>query len=136
MNERTFRGRCFCGDVRFEVAGPVKFACFCHCESCRRAAGGAYVPWGTFARDRFTVTSGSLTMHHSSPQVARGHCRICGTSLSYEHEARAGQIDITLTSFDDPAQFAPQAHIWLQDKLPWVRIGDELPRFEKTFGTN
>jgi hypothetical protein len=136
MNERTLSGRCFCGNVSFEVSGPIKFACFCHCESCRRAAGGAYVPWGTFARDEFTLTSGTFTKHHSSPKVTRGHCSICGTSLTYEHEARAGQIDITLTSFDDPSQFAPEAHIWVEDRLPWVCIDDGLPQFEKTVSTN
>jgi hypothetical protein len=120
--------------VKFEVAGPAKYACFCHCESCRRAAGGAYVPWATFARTDFVVTSGHMALHHSAPQVTRGLCRNCGTSLTYEHAARAGDIDVTLTSFDDPAEFAPRAHIWVEDKLPWIYIEDGLPQFPKNAG--
>ena len=124
-----YTGRCFCGDVVFQVTGPAKFACFCHCESCRRAAGGVYVPWATFAKDTFIVTSGSMHEHHSAPQVTRGLCSSCGTSLTYEHEDRAGQIDVTLTSFDDPSEFSPSAHIWVDDKLPWVTIDDGLPQY-------
>ena len=124
----THTGHCFCRDVVFKVVGPAKYACFCHCESCRRAAGGVYVPWATFAKDTFVVTSGNMIQHHSSPQGTRGLCPRCGTSLTYEHEDRAGEIDITLTSFDNPSDFSPQSHIWVEDKLPWVSINDGLPQ--------
>lgn len=125
----TWRGRCFCASVEFEVDGPELYACFCHCESCRRAAGGVYVAWATFAKSGFRVTAGTLAEHHSAPGVTRGLCTTCGTSLTYEHVDREGQIDVTLTSLDDPAALSPRSHIWLDDKLPWVTIGDDLPRF-------
>lgn len=108
------------------------FSCFCHCESCRRAAGGVYVPWATFKRESFEITSGDMQLHYSAPQVARGLCSTCGTSLTYEHESRSGEIDVTLTSFDDPALFSPKAHIWVEDKLPWVSIDDGLPQYTRT----
>jgi len=125
----TYSGRCFCGAVVFQVTGPAKFACFCHCESCRRAAGGVYVPWVTFAKDTFLVTRGDMREHHSAPKVTRGLCSRCGTSLTYEHADRSGQIDVSLTSFDDPSEFSPGAHIWVEDKLPWVTIDDGLPQY-------
>ncbi len=128
----TYTGHCFCGNVTFQVEGPAKYACFCHCQSCQRASGAAYVPWATFDKRTLVLTSGRIAEHHSSPKVTRGICRNCGTSLTYEHEDRAGQVDITLTSFDDPGQFTPKAHIWVEDKAPWVTIGDDLPQFEKT----
>ena len=129
---QTYKGRCFCGDVKFEVAGPIQYACFCHCESCRHAAGGAYVPWATFARTSLVITHGSMSLYHSAPDVTRGLCPTCGTSLTYEHANRAGEVDVTLTSFDDPAAFSPAAHIWVEDKLPWVEISDGLPQYQKT----
>lgn len=104
--------------------------CFCHCTSCRRAVGAPLVPWGTFARDRFTITAGQLAEHHSSPGVTRGFCQHCGTSLTYRNEARAGEIDVALGTLDDPAVLKPQMHIWVQDKLPWMVIGDGLPQFD------
>ena len=132
MSETTYSGRCFCGDLRFEIAGPAKFACFCHCESCRRAAGGVYVAWATFEKESFVVTMGNMLEHHSAPHVTRGLCSQCGTTLTYEHEDRRGEVDVTLTSFDDPSEISPAAHIWVEDKLPWVSIDDGLPRYART----
>lgn len=132
MNDPTLTGGCSCGHIRFEVAGPIRFCCFCHCESCRTAAGGAFVPWATFDKSTFNITSGRMTLHRSTPGVTRGHCSQCGTSLTYEHEDRVGQIDITPSSFDDPSLFSPAAHIWVEDKLPWISIDDSLPQYART----
>jgi hypothetical protein len=87
------------------------------------------VPWGTFARENFRLTRGSLAEYRSSPAVTRGFCVTCGTSLTYRHDARARDIDVTLATLDDPTLLAPQVHIWVGDKLPWVSINDGRPQF-------
>lgn len=130
MSETRYSGGCLCGAVRYEIEGAVSMPCFCHCASCRRATGAPTVPWGTFARDALRVTRGRLTEYRSSPQVWRGFCARCGTSLTYRHEARAAEIDVTLATLDDPTLIAPQMHVWVKDQLPWASIGDSLPRHE------
>ena len=134
MSDLKYTGRCFCGDVSFDVAGPARYACFCHCESCRRAAGGVYVAWATFDKVAFVVNGGQLIEHDSAPGVVRGLCTRCGTSLTYGNKKRPGEIDVTLTSFDDPSWFGPESHIWVEDKLPWVTISDNLPQYQKNAG--
>jgi hypothetical protein len=129
MSEACYSGGCLCGAVRYQVAGAVSNLCYCHCDTCRRAAGAVMVPWGTFARGSFRVTRGSLAEFRSSPRVTRGFCARCGTSLTYHNEARAAEIDVTLASLDQAAQFAPQMHVWVADKLPWVAIGDTAPQY-------
>lgn len=135
MTDQPLRGGCLCGAIRFETAGPILYSCFCHCQSCQKASGGAYVPWATFERAKLKLLAGDIHWFRSSPGVTRGHCQTCGTTLTYEHESRTGQIDITITSFDNPIQFAPVAHIWVEDKPPWVSIDDGLPRYNKTAGS-
>jgi len=127
-------GSCFCKSIRFEVDGPEKFACFCYCHSCQRAAGAPVVPWATYQKSTFTVTHGAVCWHESSPGVTRGHCADCGSSISYENNKRPGEIDITLNTLDDPGGPVPQAHIWTEDKQPWLTIGGELPVYEKNIG--
>lgn len=129
-NDGRSAGGCHCGAVRYALDGPVTSRCFCHCQSCRRVVGATPVPWGTVARDGFTLTRGTLTEHESSPGVHRGLCGRCGSSLTYRHEQRADEIDVTLSTLDDPSALAPEAHIWVRDKLPWVHLADALPRFE------
>lgn len=127
-------GRCFCGAIRFEADGPEKFACYCYCESCQRSAGAPVVAWATYSRDTFRVTHSEMHWHHSSPGVTRGICGECGSSISYENEKRTGEIDITLNCLDDPCGPALKAHIWTEDKQPWLQIGDDLPVYEKNIG--
>jgi hypothetical protein len=130
MTEKNYAGRCFCGAVGYEVSGAPRFLCYCHCESCRRAAGSPAVAWGTFGRSGFRVTRGRMKEFNSSPKVVRGFCADCGSCLTYSHQGRPGDIDVTLATLEEAANLAPTLHVWVGDKLPWVRIEDGLPQFE------
>jgi len=134
MSEAVFTGGCLCGAVRYRATGAPRYLCYCHCESCRRAAGAASVPWATFARDGFEFTAAAPVQYRSSTHVLRGFCGTCGSSLTYRNEARPAEVDVILTSLDQPALLAPAAHVWVSDKLPWVHIGDQLP--QHAAGTN
>ena len=132
MNGVPIRGRCFCGGVCFEVTGPESFACFCYCQSCQKAAGAPVVAWATYSRESFKTLQGKMDRYQSSPGVTRGICNRCGSSITYQNEKRPGDIDISLNCLDDPAAVTPRAHIWTEDKQPWLEIGDDLPVYEQT----
>jgi hypothetical protein len=120
MSTPAYAGGCLCGAVRYLATGVPRNLCFCHCTSCRRAAGSPSVPWGTFERAGFRITTGRLSEYRSSARILRGFFDACGTALTFRNEARAAEIDVTLGSLDEPAPFAPQMHVWVADKLPWV----------------
>ena len=124
-------GCCLCGELRFELAADPEFACHCHCKSCQQSAGAGFVTWVTFPAEAFTIASGSLVEHHSSAGVTRGHCAACGTSISYRHQDRVPDIDVTAACLDDAAIVDPKAHIWLEDKAPWIEVNDDLPKFQQ-----
>lgn len=120
-----------CGAVRYQAQGPASYLCYCHCVSCRRAAGAPFVAWATFAQERVRFTHGTLALHRSSPGVLRGHCAACGTSLTFQKESRPQELDLTLASLDEPAALVPEVHVWVEDKLPWVAISDGLPQYAR-----
>jgi hypothetical protein len=124
----TYEGGCACGAVRYRVEGDARDLCYCHCRSCRLAAGAHCVAWGTFDPARFTLTRGELAQHRSSPPVLRGFCARCGTALSYAHAQRPDELDLTLASLDDVRGLPPECHIWVSHKLEWVVLGDGLPQ--------
>jgi len=62
----------------------------------------------------------------------RSFAACCGTHLFFEENSDSETIDITIASLDDPAPFAPQKVIWLEDKLPWVVIDQSLPSFPRS----
>ena len=132
MNSVSLKGRCCCEKVRYLISGPARNLCYCHCESCRRAVGSAFVAWGTVDASGFQIVAGDLRVVNTSKDVARGFCADCGSSLTYQHALRSSEIDFTLASLEIPSMYAPQAHIWVQDKLPWVQLNDGLPQYPTT----
>jgi hypothetical protein len=62
----------------------------------------------------------------------RSFAACCGTHLFFEESSDSKTIDVTIASLDDPAPFAPQKAIWLEDKLPWVVIDQSLPSFPRS----
>jgi len=81
----------------------------------------------------FALT-GKMSVIASSEHVTRGFCGRCGTTLTYRNSLRAGEIDFTLASLDDPNALPPETHIWVRDKLAWVTIDDGLPQYETVAG--
>ncbi len=128
----TVSGHCYCGAIEFQVDGPEKFACFCYCESCQRAAGAPVVAWATYERSSFNIVLGEMHWHSSSAGVTRGVCAQCGSSMTYENKDRPGDIDLSLNCLDEPTAPVLRAHIWTEDKQPWFQIGDDLPVHKKT----
>ena len=129
MSESQYSGGCLCGALRYRATGTARNLCYCHCESCRRAAGSPTVPWATFERAHFQLLRGALSEYRSSARVLRGFCAACGTSLTYRSDNRPTEIDVTLGTLDEPTRLVPQMHVWVADKLPWVTIADALPQW-------
>jgi hypothetical protein len=119
-------GRCLCGAVTYECGPPVINPSFCHCESCRRAAGAHVVAWATVKRDSFRITTGSPRSYASSPPVTRQFCEHCGTPLTYSNAQWPDTIDVTIATLDDPNSIQPAEHIWMEDALSWDRPNDGL----------
>ncbi len=123
-------GGCFCGRVRYRVAGEPLGSAICHCVSCRKASGAQSVAWLTFPLEGFSFVSGAPAEYRSSDEVSRTFCEGCGTSLTYQHDGDPDSIDVTTASLDLPNE-APTRHIWLEDKVAWEGVNDGLPRFER-----
>ncbi len=49
--------------------------------------------------------------------------------MTYAHDERPNEFDLTVATLDDPELLPPACHIWVADKLSWVIIGDGLPQF-------
>jgi hypothetical protein len=131
MSGDVCEGGCFCGRVRYRVAGEPLGSAVCHCVSCRRTSGAQSVAWLTFPFKKFSFVHGEPADYRSSDEVSRTFCQSCGTSLTYRHDGEPGSIDVTTASLDRPDEYPPTRHIWLEDKLAWEGVDDGLPRFEQ-----
>ncbi len=127
-----FTGRCLCGAVRYQCGVPVSAASFCHCESCRRAAGAHVVAWATVPIATFQVLAGKLRSYASSPPVLRQFCEQCGTPLTYFNKNLPDTIDITVSTLDSPNSITPVDHIWMEDALRWDSPQDGRPQHQRS----
>ena len=120
-------GGCLCGAIRFSCAMPQSPAAYCHCTSCRRAAGAHVVAWFTVPASSLVFTQGQPAIYRSTPPVERGFCERCGTQLTYRNETWPDHVDVTVGSLDAPDRVPPADHIWMEDAAGWDRPGDGLP---------
>ncbi len=132
MTENAIEGGCLCGAVRYRATGAPTNSMVCHCDSCRKAAGAPVVAWVTVPSESFAFTKGEPRSYRSSAPVTRTFCATCGTPLTYHHDARPQEVDMTTGSLDVPAGFAPTWHGWTEDAIAWVRFGDGLPQYKTT----
>jgi hypothetical protein len=122
-------GHCKCGAVRYRLNGPPTYAGICHCDDCRRATGGAYVPWIGVHPDNLEVTEGQLAEYESSPGIFRGFCARCGSSLTFRGEGW-NDIAITVASLEDPDAVTPESNVYLRERLHWVRINEDMRNYD------
>lgn len=126
-------GGCACGRVRYTAEVDTPDAYLCHCRMCQRATGGVSIAFKNIGKDAVRWDR-QPDYYVSSPIARRGYCGECGTSLTFEFPD-SEKMDLTVGSFDDPAQFVPKHHFgaesmhraWLNtEDLPEYRT-DEYP---------
>ena len=122
-------GRCLCGAVRFafDPAG-VQWRGHCHCESCRRQTSSPFTTWFSVRNSAWRWTGAAPEIYRSSPGVRRYFCPTCGTPMAYASARQADRTDFYAASLEDPTDFAPEMHEHFAEKLPWIHMGDRLPR--------
>ena len=119
-----FEGGCLCGAVRFIATGQPKGVAWCHCQSCRKHSGAPVSVFVAFDRTAYTVTKGEITKFNSSPGRWRGFCARCGSTLSCEGEPLSTETHFHVGAFDRAAQLQPTRHIFPEERLPWLHVGD------------
>ena len=125
-------GHCHCGRVRYRVAlDRLTDVGICHCEACRRSTGGTHVTWATVPETAFAWTGEPPAEYASSSHGHRYFWPHCGAQLAFRSTRFPGEVDITVTTLDDPAAAPPDHHTWLRSRLPWVHLGDGLRREEE-----
>jgi hypothetical protein len=125
--DQPFEGGCLCGALRYIARGEPINMRVCHCRLCQRAIGAAFNA-RVLMPLRSVALHGPVGRYHSTPELVRGFCTACGTTVFSERRA-TGVIGLTCGSLDKAGLFQPADHIWTSSQQPWVRLDDGLPRY-------
>lgn len=118
-------GGCLCGAVRFVATGQPKGVYWCHCQSCRKHSGAPVSVFVAFDHTRYSVTKGQITKFESSPgRTTRGFCAKCGSTLTCETVRLPTEAHFHIGTFDQPERFPPSRHIFPEERLSWLHIGE------------
>ncbi len=125
-------GGCMCGAVRYEITGDSFAVTHCHCHSCRKHNGAAVVTLAGFKASQVTFSGDERKIYESSPGAKRAFCGKCGTPLTWEGDSgELGPIfEFHISTFDNPDVLVPTAHAFEPERIPWLDIADNLPRYE------
>ena len=133
MTERL-AGGCACGAVRYRLGSAPMFMHCCHCRDCQRQTGSAFVINALIETDRVELQSGDPQPSAMPTDSGRPHhiyrCPTCGTAVWSDYGDRKVLRFVRVGTLDDPSALAPDVHIYVRSKLPWVALPEGVPAFE------
>ena len=124
--KRTVDGGCLCGAIRYRAIGKQQGAGYCHCKSCRHHTGAPVVAFVVFSVEQVNWLTGNRNRYESSPGKFRSFCRDCGTSLTFEDDEL---VEFHISTLDSPNEFLPNEHTHYLEKIVWLELTDNLPKF-------
>ena len=127
----TRKGRCLCGAVRFEYEGPENWVGHCHCQSCRRNTSSPFTTFMGVPNEAFRWTGKAAAVFESSPGVRRLSCPDCGAPVAYDADKFPDEIHFYLAALEDATGVEPKFHVFYEERVPWVTMGDDLPKYAK-----
>lgn len=125
-------GSCLCGQVAFQVAGPLSDPLNCHWTMCRKAHGAAFRSRAAIASTSFEWLRGEplVKIFESSPGECRTFCSNCGSNLVTEFEHNKDVLGLPLGVLDDDPGIRPECHVFVGSKAPWFEITDDLSQWQ------
>ncbi|MCY4138321.1 MAG: GFA family protein [Rhodobacteraceae bacterium] len=126
----TACGHCLCGKTWWEYGGEATWACHCHCNDRRRNRAAPVAAWIGVPVENFKWTGKAPKTFESSEGVYRHFCEDCGTPMGFEADRYQGEIQVYAASLLNPLEFEPGFHVYYESKLPWLRMNDNLVKYE------
>jgi hypothetical protein len=128
MVNTALTGRCFCGEVQFEVTGQPAAMGYCHCESCRTWSAGPVNAFSLWNPENLRITRGaqSIAGYAKTPQSNRKWCSKCGGHLFTDHP-HWKLVDIYAALLPQ-LEFEPGVHVHYQETVLPMRDGK--PKFK------
>jgi hypothetical protein len=126
-------GGCLCGKVRYEAHVFLKSGYYCHCRMCQKSCGQP-------ADISVPIKAGTLLFTKSKPKYyvssqygIRGFCDDCGSRLSWQalDPQNDWMTNVTVGSLDNSEKVEPYRHIFVDTKLPWYNVDEQLPKFKE-----
>jgi hypothetical protein len=119
--------------VKFEVSEAPDTLRYCHCESCKKLSGAAATVNGRVPSKAVRIIEGEDLLQTFQPPEgsAKTFCLSCGSNLFGGGWPESETASVRATTFDDPIDARPSAHLYVRSVAPWETLPDDgLERFD------
>lgn len=125
-------GGCDCRQVRYRMESAPMFVHCCHCRWCQRETGASFALNALIEADRLTPVTGeprmvdTPTISGTVQKIAR--CPECLIALWSTYPGAGPAIRfVRVGTLDEPDHIAPDIHIYISSKQPWVVLPAGTP---------
>jgi len=131
-------GGCTCRNVRYRLNAPPLIVHCCHCRWCQRESGAAFALNALIESDRLQLLDGRAELVATPSASGNGQriarCPACRVAL-WSHYAGFGErvSFVRVGTLDEPDQFPPGVHIFVESKQPWVTLPSGARAFDQYY---
>lgn len=117
------KGKCLCGSIQIVAEKMSRELDVCHCEMCRRWAGGPLM--SVFCGSDLEIDGDEfLTVYDSSPWAERGFCKKCGSGLFYRLK-NSGHYYVSAGIFENAEDIVFHSQIFIDKKPDYYSFANE-----------
>ena len=123
-------GECFCGKIKYQIAGELYDARSCHCSRCRKAFSAQASAYALVEKDDFTWVSGAdlLTSYVGESGYGLQFCSVCGSTMCGVY---AGEVHgVTLGCVNGDPKVSIGMHIYVASKAAWEIMPEGVKQFD------
>lgn len=128
-------GQCLCGSITYSINKPAIRSTVCHCLSCQKSSGSAYSINICIPAEAFSISGDTLKRYTSiggrGKSLHRYFCQTCGSPIYTKPDALSGLIIVKAGTLDEPHSFKPEANIWCESKMEWLKHDQKMLDFER-----
>ena len=125
------KGRCMCGQIRYDSQAEPLMTAVCHCPDCQRQTGTSFSIVVGLPVDQFEHT-GDISIYtttgESGESVHRHFCGTCGSPIYSLPEAITGLIFLKAGTLDDTSWLQPQSEFFCETAQPWCKLDGDWPK--------
>ena len=134
MSDKTVKGSCLCGSVRYQYRGEPLVFQYCHCSRCRKTTGSAHASNIIVRPEQLEWLAGEeLLGYYALPgakDFASAFCKNCGSNLPWRNQSGRAVI-IPAGSLDEDPGARPKQSIFYADKADWFIDVNDLPHYDQ-----
>ncbi|EAW13235.1 GFA family protein [Aspergillus clavatus NRRL 1] len=136
----TRSGSCLCGAVQYKLAGDPEKLFICHCESCQKATGSAFMANCWYQESQLEITQGqdSIQVYNdkataTGEPLQRSFCGTCGSRLFHRNNSmvEAQYVSVSSGTIDDRDGLEPTIELWQRNRRPWLAPLDGIEKLDQ-----